>query len=76
MMPGDRHGFLVRSVKPDGIGGKMGLLSGDIIVEIDEARFVDWVGLDKLWVTATKNGIIRVKIRRGKTDVFLTGQLN
>ena len=76
IMPGDRHGFVVKSVISDGIGSKMGLRPDDVIVEVDGTTFAYMVELDKLWVASTRNGVIRVKIRRGTTAIFLARPLN
>jgi serine/threonine protein kinase len=71
-----RHSLLVRSVISDGIGAKMGLRADDVIIQVDGTTFADMVELDKLWVAATKKGVIRVKIVRGTTVIFLGGSLN
>jgi hypothetical protein len=76
MAPGDRHGFVVKSVISNGIGAKMGLRPDDVILEVDGLMFVGRLVLDKLWVVAAKKGVIRVKIRRGTTAIFLAGSLN
>lgn len=72
----DGQGGLIKSLNSRGIGSRVGLQAGDVIIEVDGTTFADMVGLDKLWVAATKNRVIRLKIRRGTTDVFLAGQLN
>jgi hypothetical protein len=54
----------------------MGLRADDVIIQVDGTTFADMVELDKLWVAATKKGVIRVKIVRGTTVIFLGGSLN
>jgi serine protease Do len=62
--------LVVRAVKPDGTGGKLGLRPGDAILEVDGAPVSDVSSFNAKVTEAKKHKVIRLTVQRGK-DVLL-----
>lgn len=71
----DGEGLLVKDVTSDGAGAKIGLRSGDVILEIDAVVVSDTDEFKKAVTAAKKNKVIRLKIQRGSAKIFLAGTL-
>jgi serine protease Do len=69
------EGLVVKDVNPDGQGARMGLRTGDVILEVDSAAVTDVAGFNKQVAEAKKSGIIRLKIHRDSATIFLGAPL-
>ncbi len=65
------QGFLIKEINPQGLGAVMGLLIGDVILEINDSEVPDVSALEQGAVEAKRNGVIRLKIRRGSNTIYL-----
>jgi serine protease Do len=65
------EGLKVTEVNPTGQGAKMGLRSGDVILEVDGKPVTDLAGFNKGVADAKKGGVIRLKIQRDSATIFL-----
>ncbi len=64
-------GVMIQEVDPEGAGASIGLLKGDIILEIDGKQISDLSEFNSAVEQAKKNGIIRLMIQRGGATIFL-----
>ncbi len=58
-------GLAVKQVNPDGVGSRMGIHEGDVILEIDGKTASDVSAFNQEVTEAKKNKVIRLKIQRG-----------
>ncbi len=65
------EGVRVTKVRPDGIGGKLGLRPGDVILEVNDAPVSDVSSLRDAVAAAEKDETIRVKVQRRKARIYL-----
>jgi serine protease Do len=68
-------GVEVKEVSPDGYGAKMGLKTGDVILEVDGNTVSDVSAFNKTVAKAKENKLIRLKVRRGNGIIFLATSL-
>ena len=64
-------GLVVKEVKPDGLGSKMGLQRGDIILEIDGRSVTEVSALNKDVEAAKKDHVVRLMVQRGQATIYL-----
>jgi serine protease Do len=69
------EGLRVKDLNPDGVGRVMGLRPGDVILEVDDAPVAGVVEFNKSVEEAKKNKVIRLKVQRGNSKIFLAGPL-
>ena len=69
-------GLAIKQVNPDGVGSRMGLHEGDVILEIDGKAASDVSAFNQAVTEAKKNKVIRLKIQRGSATIFLGSQLD
>ncbi len=65
------QGVRIKSVDPDGMGRNIGLRGGDVVLEINGAAVSDADSLKEAVAGAKKQGIIRLKVQRGKAQIYL-----
>ena len=71
----DGEALVVKAVKPDGTGRKLGLEPGDAILEVDGARISDVPTFNTKVSEAKKNKVIRLTVQRGKDVLILATTL-
>ena len=71
----DGEALVVKAVKPDGAGHKLGLKPGDAILEIDGAPISDVPTFKTKVSEAKKNKVIRLTVQRGKDVLILATSL-
>jgi serine protease Do len=64
-------GLAIKQVSPDGVGSKMGLQEGDVILEIDGKAVSDVSAFNQDVAASKKNKVIRLKIQRGSATIYL-----
>lgn len=64
-------GVLIKEMEPDGLGGKMGLRSGDVVLQVDDKDVHDVNSFNQSIVDSKKSGIIRLRIQRGTATIYL-----
>lgn len=64
-------GVLIKEMEPDGLGGKMGLRSGDVVLQVDDKDVNDVNSFNQSIVDSKKSGIIRLRIQRGTATIYL-----
>jgi serine protease Do len=69
------EGVRIKDVEPDGLGARMGLRKGDIILEVDGATVADLGSFGQAVTAAKQNGLIRLKVRRGNSEIFVGSQM-
>jgi len=69
------EGVRVREVEPAGLGAKMGLRPGDVILEIDGKPVSDTSSFSTAVQSAKKEGLVRLKVQRGKSQIFLAAPI-
>jgi hypothetical protein len=69
------EGVQVKDLQADGVGARMGLRAGDVILEVDGKSVTNAVDFNKAVKEAKENKVIRLKIQRGSTRVFLGSPL-
>ncbi|MGO9567366.1 MAG: PDZ domain-containing protein [Desulfomonilaceae bacterium] len=69
-------GLAVKQVNPDGVGSRMGIHEGDVILEIDGKTASDVSAFNQEVTEAKKNKVIRLKIHRGSATIFLATTLD
>jgi serine protease Do len=67
----DREALIVKAVRPDGTGSKLGLQPGDAILEVDGAPISDVTTFKTKVSEAKKNKVIRLTVQRGKDVLIL-----
>jgi serine protease Do len=70
------EGVLVKDVKGDGLGSKMGLRSGDIILEVDGKNIASPSDFSNGVKKARENKVIRLKIQRGTAKIFVASPIS
>ncbi len=71
----DGEALVVKAVKPDGTGRKLGLKPGDAILEVDGAPISDVPTFNTKVSEAKKNKVIRLTVQRGKDVLILATSL-
>jgi len=71
----DGEALVVKAVKPDGAGHKLGLKPGDAILEVDGAPISDVPTFKTKVSEAKKNKVIRLTVQRGKDVLILATSL-
>ncbi len=71
----EREALVVKAVKPDGAGHKLGLKPGDAILEVDGAPILDVPTFKNKVSEAKKNKVIRLTVQRGKDVLILATTL-
>jgi serine protease Do len=74
-LKGDQ-GVRIKDADEAGIGSRMGLKSGDIILEVDGKSISDVSSFNEAVASAKKNGNIRLKVQRGKNQIFLGASMS
>lgn len=69
------EGVQVKDLQADGIGARMGLRAGDVILEVDGKPVASSAEFNKSVKEAKENKVIRLKIQRGTAKVFLATPL-
>ncbi|MHB8203060.1 MAG: DegQ family serine endoprotease [Desulfomonilaceae bacterium] len=70
------QGILVKDISSDGVGARMGLHSGDVILEVDGTTVSTVDSFTKAVSEAKKNKVIRLKVQRGTAKIFLAGTID
>ncbi len=71
----DSEALVVKAVKPDGPGRKLGLEPGDAILEVDGTAILDVSTFKNKVSEAKKNKVIRLTVQRGKDVLILATSL-
>lgn len=71
----DGEALVVKAVRPDGTGSKLGLQPGDAILEIDGARISEISAFKSKIAEAKKNKVIRLTVQRGKDVLILAANM-
>jgi len=69
------QGLVVKDINSEGVGARMGLRPGDVILEVDGAAVSNVDTFNKAVSEAKKNKVIRLKVQRGKAKIFLAGSI-
>ncbi len=69
------EGVRVKDVKSDGTGARMGLRTGDVILEVDGKTVTDVSGFNAAVAAAKSNNLIRLKVQRNRAVLFLASKL-
>lgn len=67
----DGAGLKITSVDSEGVGSRMGLAPGDVILEIDGKAATDVASFNKEVKAAEANHVIRLMVQRGAETIFL-----
>lgn len=67
----DKGGVVVEDVDEDGLGRKMGLRKGDVILEANDTTVKSVDDLQKAVEKAKKDKVIRLMVQRGDSKIFL-----
>jgi serine protease Do len=70
------EGVFVKDVKGDGLGSKMGLRTGDIILEVDGKNIASPSDFSNGVKKARENKVIRLKIQRGTAKIFVASPIS
>jgi len=68
-------GLRVAGIDPEGLGRRLDLRPGDIILEVNGKPVSDVAGFNKAVVQAKDKKLIRLKVQRGKAQIFLGSRL-
>jgi S1-C subfamily serine protease len=68
-------GLMIKSVDPEGLGSRMGLEAGDVILDIDGHKVADVSQFSKEVDQAKKNGVIRLMVQRGSATLYLADSI-
>jgi serine protease Do len=66
-------GVRVRDLDEDGVGARIGLKPGDVVLEVEDETVTDPATFSAAVAKAKKTGTIRLKIQRGKNQIFIGG---
>lgn len=69
------EGVRIKELEPDGLGRNMGLRGGDVILEVNGAAVTGVDSLKDAVKDAKKLGVIRLKVQRGKGQIYIAGSL-
>ncbi len=67
----DGLGLRIKEMDPDGAASRMGLRTGDVILEIDGKTINDLSEFNKAVKEAKKNKVIRLQLQRGKNRSYV-----
>ncbi len=70
------EGIHIKDAKPGFIGHSMGVRPGDVIIEVDGKAVSDVIGFNKAVEEARSQKIVRLKIRRGDTKIYVASPLD
>ncbi|MGO9122272.1 MAG: PDZ domain-containing protein, partial [Desulfomonilaceae bacterium] len=65
------EGVRIKDMKPDGVGAKMGLRTGDVILEVAGKNISDVSHFNAAVAEAKSNKVIRVKVQRNRAVLFM-----
>jgi serine protease Do len=68
----EKNGVLVIEVEDDSPSAESGLMSGDIIIEVDQARVKDLYAFSKRLTEYKKGETILFLVNRGGITIYLT----
>lgn len=69
------EGVRVKDLDAEGAGSRMGLKSGDVILEVDGKPVSDGAAFNQAVSDAKKNKLIRLKVKRGSGSLYLSDAL-
>ena len=69
------EGVRIKDMKSDGTGAKMGLKTGDVILEVDGKTVTDVSAFNAAVAAAKSNNVIRLKVQRNRAVLFLATKL-
>ena len=64
-------GVVIKDIQPDGLGRKLGLQPGDVILQVDDKEIRDMIAFNQAVTEAKKRGLIRLMIQRGAATIYL-----
>ncbi len=67
----ENAGLIIKEVKPDGRGAAMGLIKGDVILEVDSKPISSVTEFNKEVEQAKKSGVIRLTVHRGSATLYM-----
>lgn len=70
------QGLRIKDVESDSVASRMGLRAGDVIVEVGDHKISDTGSFNKAVTAAKKKGLIRLKVQRGKSKIFLAAPMS
>ncbi|MEI8181735.1 MAG: DegQ family serine endoprotease [Desulfomonile sp.] len=70
------EGLRVKDISEDGAGSRMGIKSGDVILEVDGVPVSESSSFNKALAEAKKNQVIRLKVQRNNQKIFLAAPLS
>ncbi len=68
-------GVFIKDIEPDGLGRKLGLQPGDVILQVDDKEIRDISAFNQAVAEAKKRGLIRLMIQRGAATIYLADAL-
>ncbi len=71
----DGEGVRIKDVNSDGVGSRMDLRPGDVILEVDGKTVSEISDFNSAVETAKKNKVIRLKVQRGNNKIYLASNL-
>jgi len=69
------EGIRIKDLSDEGAGSRMGLRSGDIILEVDEVKIHNTAAFNNAIANAKKNQVIRLKVQRGEQKIYIAGPI-
>jgi serine protease Do len=69
------EGVRIKDMNSDGTGARMGLRSGDVILEVDGKTIADVSAFNAAVATAKANKVIRLKVQRNRAVLFMATNL-
>ncbi|MBT0664841.1 DegQ family serine endoprotease [Geobacter pelophilus] len=72
----DAKGVVVSDVKPGGIADEAGIMRGDILLEINDAKIHTVQDYEKTVKQPSKGGYLRFRIRRGDTALIIAMKID
>ncbi|MEW6140042.1 MAG: DegQ family serine endoprotease [Thermodesulfobacteriota bacterium] len=70
------EGLRVKDIKSDGVGSRIGIREGDIILEVNGKSVTGLEEFKKAISEAKKENLVRFKIQRGTAKLFLAGNIS
>jgi serine protease Do len=71
----DGEGVRIKDVNASGVGSRMDLRPGDVILEIDGKAVSEIADFNSAVENAKKNKVIRLKVQRGNNKIYLASNL-
>jgi serine protease Do len=65
------EGIRIKDIDPEGVGARMGLKAGDVILEIDGKKIKDVAEFNAAVKESKANNIIRLQMQRGNVKTFV-----